>query len=187
MSAQELLSTLVIASVALQLLSIFLFFLLYKISSNKYKKLKKQLDVEESKAADSRADVADLISSQVASAVLDFKNNLNAASAEFINNTSELAKAQLELVGNNLRTKEDEIAAQIDALISKFADATIVEIEDYKKIQIERIKSEADLLVNKVAKEVLSRTLTVAEHEDLVKKALNSAKLNGVFKDNAKK
>ena len=56
------------------------------------------------------------------------------------------------------------------------------EIESYKKEELIRIDSGIYELLEEMAKEVLGKALSLAEHEDLIEKSLEKAKKEGVFR-----
>lgn len=56
------------------------------------------------------------------------------------------------------------------------------EIENYRKEELRKIDSGIYELLEKIAKEVLGKALSLADHEDLIEKSLERAKEEGVFK-----
>lgn len=56
------------------------------------------------------------------------------------------------------------------------------EIEDYKKEKLQKIDSEIYALLEKIAKEVFGKALSLSEHENLIEKSLEKAKQEGIFK-----
>ena len=55
------------------------------------------------------------------------------------------------------------------------------EVDEYKVAKIRRIDQASIVLVQRVAQEVLNRSLTVEDHENLVARSLEKAKKEGVF------
>lgn len=55
------------------------------------------------------------------------------------------------------------------------------EIESYKKAELQKIDSGIYELLEKIAKIVLGKALSLSEHEDLIEKSLEKAKKEGVF------
>jgi len=60
-------------------------------------------------------------------------------------------------------------------------DTAKKEIEVYKKEELQKIDSGIYELLEKIAKEVLGKALSLSEHEDLIEKSLEKAKKEGVF------
>ena len=56
------------------------------------------------------------------------------------------------------------------------------EIENYRKEELGKIDSGIYELLEKIAKEVLGKALSLSEHEDLIEKSLEKAKKEGAFK-----
>lgn len=58
---------------------------------------------------------------------------------------------------------------------------TQVEIHEYKKQRLQEVTQKMDRLVIKVAEEVLGQTIPLAQHQDLITKALERAQQEGMF------
>lgn len=56
------------------------------------------------------------------------------------------------------------------------------EIEGYKKDELKKIDSEIYELLEKIAIDVLGKTLSLSQHEDLIEKSLEKAKKEDIFK-----
>ena len=61
-------------------------------------------------------------------------------------------------------------------------EASKKEIENYEKEELKKIDSGIYELLEKISKLVLGKALSLADHEDLIEKALEKAKKEGVFK-----
>src|SRR3989304_7340159 len=61
-------------------------------------------------------------------------------------------------------------------------EASKKEIENYEKEELRKIDSGIYELLEKISKLVLGKTLSLADHEDLIEKSLEKAKKEGVFK-----
>lgn len=72
---------------------------------------------------------------------------------------------------------QKEVKAKIDADY----ETVKKEIENYKKEELQKIDSEIYQLLEKIAKLVLGKGLSLSEHEDLIKKSLERARNEGVF------
>ncbi len=55
------------------------------------------------------------------------------------------------------------------------------ELEEFKKAQMEQVKDRAEVLVAQILQKVLGKAISPKEHEDLVIKALDEAKKEGVL------
>lgn len=93
-------------------------------------------------------------------------------------NTSEEIKNFKETIQKSTSLFQNEVKKKVDAdyEISK------KEIESYKKAELAKIDSEIYLFLEKVAKIVFGKTISLSEHEDLIEESLEKAKKEGVFK-----
>jgi hypothetical protein len=71
---------------------------------------------------------------------------------------------------------------EVKEKINNDYSATKKEIEDYKKEELQKIDSGIYGLLEKTAKEVFGKALSLSQHEDLIEKSLEKAKKEGVFK-----
>ncbi len=80
----------------------------------------------------------------------------------------------------------EKLTSSSERLVQKKIDIDYVtvkkEIEDYKETTLKKIDQEIYGLLEKVAKEVLGKALSLSEHEILIEKSLEKAKKEGVFK-----
>ena len=55
------------------------------------------------------------------------------------------------------------------------------EVESYKAAKMRRVDQASVVLVERIAQQVLNKSLTIDDHENLVIKSLDKAKKEGVF------
>lgn len=93
-------------------------------------------------------------------------------------NTAEEIKNFKETMQKSTSSFQNEVKKKIDAdyEISK------KEIESYKKAELAKIDSEIYRLLEKMAKIVFGKTISLSEHEDLIEESLEKAKKEGAFK-----
>ncbi|MBI3341554.1 hypothetical protein HY024_00365, partial [Candidatus Curtissbacteria bacterium] len=77
--------------------------------------------------------------------------------------------------------QEAQITKQTEYILGAIVKNAQGEIETYKKNQMEGIDEEVREIVAKVAPDVLGKSINFDDHEDLVWKALEKAKREGLF------
>jgi F0F1-type ATP synthase membrane subunit b/b' len=109
--------------------------------------------------------------------VLSYKDNLEKGAEEHFENFSKLINDQVKTLATHTAAQEDAISKQVSSLIVEAKE----EIDRYKKSRLENIDEAVADLIERVSKDILNRTIRIEEHEDLVWKALESAKNEGIF------
>lgn len=93
----------------------------------------------------------------------------------------KIADEELEDFRKALKSETVESKDLINKKVSEEFEKTNLEIQEYKKSQIDNIDKEISTLVLKISKEVLGKTLTSSEHEKIIIDSLEDAKKNGLF------
>lgn len=80
----------------------------------------------------------------------------------------------------------ESLTSQSEKLVRKKIDSDYIEvkkeIQDYKEEQLKKIDQDIYKLLEKVSSLVLGKAISLSEHEDLIEKALEKSKKEGVFK-----
>lgn len=113
----------------------------------------------------------------IAKAVEDFRRDLN---SHFSVLASESAKQSQDLA-SFVKNQQEAALKENQLLVAQNLDKVDKEIESYRQAQFKKIDSSIHMVVASVAKEVLGRTISLSEHEDLVKRALERAKKSRFF------
>lgn len=109
--------------------------------------------------------------------VLAYKDNLEKGADEHFANFSRLINDQVKTLATHTAAQEDTISKQVATLVAEAKE----EIEKYKRGRLANIDQAVSDLVEKVSKDILNRTIVMEEHEELVWKALEEAKNEGIF------
>ena len=102
---------------------------------------------------------------------------------------TESYKASLKQVTDNslsgFQNVTQELELDLQMQIKNFRQEVLAniekEVETYKAAKIRRIDQASVVLVERVAQQVLNKSLTIEDHENLVLKSLDKAKKEGVF------
>jgi hypothetical protein len=102
---------------------------------------------------------------------------------------TESYKASLKQVTDNslsgFQNVTQELELDLQMQIKNFRQEVLAniekEVEAYKTAKIRRIDQASVVLVERVAQQVLNKSLTIEDHENLVLKSLDKAKKEGVF------
>ncbi len=98
-----------------------------------------------------------------------------------LESVGKIADEELEDFRKVLRSETVESQELISKKISEEFDRVQKEIEDYKKNRVDNIAQEISTLVNKIAKDVLGKSLTAEQHGEIILQALENAKKDGLF------
>lgn len=92
-------------------------------------------------------------------------------------NTAGEVKNFSESMQKLTTSSEDEIRKKIDADY----EALKTEMENYKKEKLQKINQEIYQMLEGISKLVLGKAINLSDHEDLIEKAIEKAKKEGVF------
>lgn len=98
---------------------------------------------------------------------------------------AEAYNGQISKFGEFLRAQQTEVTNRTEQLVEQNITSAGAEIDNYKKAKFIQIEEEVGNLVGRVTKEVLNKTISIEDHEDLVHKALERAKIDGIFNKSA--
>lgn len=118
-----------------------------------------------------------ILASQLQKAVDDFSRDLKG----HFTNLSTTASKQSQELASYIKDQQESILKESQLLVANNLAKVSGEIESYKASQLKKIDTSIHSIVSSVAKEVLGRTISLSEHEDLVKRALARAKKSRFF------
>ena len=85
----------------------------------------------------------------------------------------------------NFKESMEDLTVSSEKLVKKKIDTDYEEvkkeIQSYREEKLQKIDQDIYNVLEKVAKEVLGKAISLSEHEDLIEKALEKAKKEGVF------
>lgn len=90
-----------------------------------------------------------------------------------------IAQKEFEDFRKIIREETVESQSIIGKRVNSEFDLAKKEIEEYKKEQMAKIDSSIEAVLQKVAREVFGKTLSLSDHEDLIREALEQAKKEG--------
>lgn len=120
----------------------------------------------------------------------EYKKSLDDIRSEYINQLQKMIKDIKSSTDTELQTFKETL--QKDALASEGSFGQRVaddlktvhqELDDYKKSQIEHIDELIKKRITQLSEQVLSKSIPIEEHEDLIITALNRAKEEGLFNE----
>lgn len=102
--------------------------------------------------------------------------------------TTSYQSSLKQLTANSLSGFENvtnELELEMQKQIKDFRQSILTkmegEVEQYKAAKVRRIDQASVVLVQRIAQEVLNKSLTIEDHENLVLKSLEKAKKEGIF------
>lgn len=98
-----------------------------------------------------------------------------------LDSVEKIADEELEDFRKILRTETVESQEVISKKISEEFERAQKEIENYKTGRIDKIDKEISTVVSVISKDVLGKTITPREHEEIILEALENAKKDGLF------
>lgn len=123
------------------------------------------------------SEVLNVHKSVIQSSEKSFEKELADLRQSFIDSSNESLKAINNHVESEGNLAKDVLSKRVEAEFAKVEG----ELSEYKKSKENVIEEEVRKVVNKVAKEVLNKTLSSSEHEKIVIDALEVAKKEGFF------
>lgn len=113
------------------------------------------------------------------------KNDFSKKADEILSAFSQ--KEEEEISDFQKSLKQQTITSQefIAKKINDEFDKALSEIAKYKASQIEKVRSQINVIIQKTVEDVIGQTLDVEKHEKLILDALDKAKSEGFFKDGA--
>lgn len=106
-----------------------------------------------------------------------FEKELADLRQSFVDSSNESLTAIKNHVESEGALAKDVLAKRVEAEFTKVVE----ELSEYKKTKENVVEQEVREVVNKIAKEVLNKTLSSSEHEKIVIDALEVAKKEGFF------
>lgn len=102
-------------------------------------------------------------------------------SASYQSSLKQLTTNSLSGFANVTNELELELQKQIKDFRQSLLTNMEKEVEEYKSAKVRRIDQASVVLVQRIAQEVLNKSLTVEDHENLVVRSLEKAKKEGIF------
>lgn len=125
--------------------------------------------------------VAKKASDELGKAVEGYKTGLDAQSAEVVKTMEAGTKEHLDSLGKFILQQEALITRQAEYMVGAIVKKAQEEIDAYKRNQLQGIDEEVKIIIDKVGPDVLGHAIDLSSHEDLVWKALEKAKAEGLF------
>lgn len=110
-----------------------------------------------------------------------FRQSFLDVSGQFSKTIEVAAEDQISAFGEFIRQQEALIVKQSQFVVERIIDEARVEISAYKEFAMRRVDEEVPKILERVSKEVLNKSISASEHQDLVMKALEAAKAEGIF------
>lgn len=169
-----------IAALFIVFLTIALLFVLHKLS-----KIEKSLSLEEKFDKRKSRTLSKKIDEQVSQKIDELVKGANERLLKEIDRQIEkmaldAAKAAREM-GNFVKDQQGSIVKESQLMVANVVLKAQKEAEIYRQNQIERLEGQINSIVASAAREVLGRMISIREHEDLVKQALERAKRDRFF------
>lgn len=120
-------------------------------------------------------------SDELGRAVEGYKEGLDLQSRELVKIMEEATKSHMDSLGKFILQQEALITKQAEYIVGAIVKSAQSDIETYKKNQMEGIDETIAGIVEKVAPEVIGKSISMEDHADLVWKALERAKSEGLF------
>lgn len=125
--------------------------------------------------------VAKKASDELSKMMLSYREGLDSQSNGIIEAMKEGTGLHLESLKKFILGQEALITKQTEYIVGAIVKKAQDEISTYKQNQLEGIDSQVAQIIDRVAPEVLGKSISLDDHEDLVWKALDRAKREGIF------
>lgn len=125
--------------------------------------------------------VAKKASDELSKMVLEYRERLDSQSQSLVEAMREGTVLHLESLKKFILGQEAQINKQTEYIVGAIVKRAQGEIQTYKENQMEGIDAEVQAIIDRVAPEVLGKTISLEDHEQLVWKALEKAKREGIF------
>lgn len=113
--------------------------------------------------------------------VKGYVHELSGELKEHLSGLTDVASKQSADLAEFVKEQQKGIIAETQTLVANNIVKIEKELEEYKKNQFERIETEINSIVAATASKVLGRMVSLTEHEDLVRQALERAKKDKFF------
>ena len=113
--------------------------------------------------------------------LLAVQENMEEASIDAVQSLKTDYKEQVDKFTEDLLQNKLTIQSEVDKKTSELMAKAGLEIEEYKKNKFGKIDRDAEVLLKKVYREVLRTSLPQNIHQDLILKALEDAKKDGIL------
>jgi hypothetical protein len=120
-------------------------------------------------------------SDELGKAVEGYKEGLDLQSREVVKAMEEATKVHMDSLGKFILQQEALITKQAEYIIGAVVKTAQTDIETYKKNQMEGIDETVAGIVEKVAPDVIGKSISMEDHIELVWKSLERAKKEGLF------
>lgn len=125
--------------------------------------------------------IAKKASDELSKMMLEYREGLDSQSESIVRAMKEGTDLHLESLKKFILGQEALITKQTEYIVGAIVKKAQDEIQLYKENQMEGIDAEVQAIIDRVAPEVLGKTINLDEHEQLVWKALEKAKREGIF------
>lgn len=112
--------------------------------------------------------------------------DLKSKNIEVFQNVSKDIEVNTMAEIKNFKESMESLTSQSEKLVQKKIDNDYLsvkkEIQNYKETELKKIDQEIYAILERISKLVLGKALSLSDHEDLIRKSLEKAKKEGVFK-----
>jgi len=120
-------------------------------------------------------------SDELGKAVEGYREGLDLQSREVVKQMEEATKTHMDSLAKFILQQEALITKQAEYIVGALVKSAQSDIETYKKNQMEGIDETVAAIVEKIAPEVIGKSISMEDHAELVWKALERAKKEGLF------
>ncbi len=177
----ELYTAIIILSFVLSFLSLcmltYLFFKMRKIMQRQQEII--ELDRRISRRVSKK--IEEMAADQLDDVVKQTSARLEKELKKHFGNLADFAATESNEMGKFIIKQQEAITKESQYHVANMLLKAEKEVEDYKKNRVEQVDEQVRDIVFRAAKEVIGRSISFSEHEDLVNKALERAKKEKIF------
>lgn len=111
-----------------------------------------------------------------------YRQNLSKQVEEHFKRIGKIESDHAKKLSDFLNSQEKALIANFQKLINSKTAAFEHDLKEYKEARMAEIDAKVGEIAQELAREVVNRSISVDEHEDLVRMALERAKKEGLFK-----
>lgn len=125
--------------------------------------------------------VSDVFSKQVSEVVGTVSKRLQQELEGNVAEFSKEASVQMQNLSKNIAAQEEAVLKESQLIVAGIVNDARVEVENYKKEQMEKAARDVYAIVMEASKQVIGKTINPGEHQKLVEAALERAKRDKFF------
>jgi F0F1-type ATP synthase membrane subunit b/b' len=113
----------------------------------------------------------------IAAAAVNLEREIRVQLTKLMDRAGAESREMTQFVAN----QEEAIVKESQLMVANIVAKAEKEAEVYRQNQIDKVSSQINSIVSSAAKDVLGRSISISEHEDLVSQALERAKKDKFF------